>query len=252
MNADTETKVEEARSRAEKLIDDGAQVLVGTFDSGATAAMAQVAEQRKIPFVINIAAAPQITEQGYKYVFRNFPTASTGANGLALIRDLIQATGAAPRRAVFMHVNDTFGTAMASGIGGDPAAARLTAIQDRGDDLLRPGGARPLGRGGQGQGDQRRYRDAGLPAQRRHPAGARDGQAALPAEGVVSPGSPGMYESSSTSRWASIPNTSSPIVPWYNPKAEMTHGVEAAFNKQFPEEKLVFHALNVGFTFEAM
>ena len=75
MNADTETSVEVARARAEKLINDGAQLLVGAFDSGQSTAIAQVAEQKGIPFVINIAAAPQITEQGYKFVFRNFPTA---------------------------------------------------------------------------------------------------------------------------------------------------------------------------------
>ena len=75
MNADTETNVDTARTRAERLIEEGAQVLVGAFDSGQTSAIAQVAEQRGIPFVINIAAAPQITEQGYKFVFRNFPTA---------------------------------------------------------------------------------------------------------------------------------------------------------------------------------
>jgi len=40
MNADTETNVEVARSRAEKLINDGAQLLVGPFDSGAAAAIA--------------------------------------------------------------------------------------------------------------------------------------------------------------------------------------------------------------------
>ena len=34
MNADTETNVEVARTRAEKLIADGAQLLVGAFDSG--------------------------------------------------------------------------------------------------------------------------------------------------------------------------------------------------------------------------
>ena len=34
MNADTETNVDVARSRAEKLIADGAQLLVGAFDSG--------------------------------------------------------------------------------------------------------------------------------------------------------------------------------------------------------------------------
>src|SRR5690348_11959512 len=75
MNADTETNVEAARSRAEKLISDGAQLLVGAFDSGQSTAIAQVAEQKGIPYVINIAAAPDITEQGYKFVFRNFPTA---------------------------------------------------------------------------------------------------------------------------------------------------------------------------------
>ena len=75
MNADTETNIDTARTRAERLIQEGANVLVGPFDSGAAAAIAQVAEQRGVPFVINIAAAPQITEQGYRYVFRNFQTA---------------------------------------------------------------------------------------------------------------------------------------------------------------------------------
>src|SRR5262249_36728489 len=45
VNADTETNVEVARARAEKLISDGAQLLVGAFDSGQTTAIAQVAEQ---------------------------------------------------------------------------------------------------------------------------------------------------------------------------------------------------------------
>ena len=75
MSGDTESNVDVARARAERLIGEGAQLLVGAFDSGATTAIAQVAEQRGVPLVINIAAAPQITEQGYKFVFRNFPTA---------------------------------------------------------------------------------------------------------------------------------------------------------------------------------
>ena len=118
MDADTESNVDTARARAEKLINDGAQLLMGAFDSGQTAAIAQVAEQKGIPFIINIAAAPDITEQGYKFVFRNFPTApmilsSAFANQL----ELFGMVGAAPKTAVFMHVNDTFGTAMSKGIG---------------------------------------------------------------------------------------------------------------------------------------
>jgi branched-chain amino acid transport system substrate-binding protein len=117
MNADTESNVDVARERAEKLINDGAQLLVGAFDSGQSTAIAQVAEQKGIPFVINIAAAPDITEQGYKFVFRNFLTAqmilsSAFENQL----ELFNLIGAFPKSVVFMHVNDTFGTAMAKGI----------------------------------------------------------------------------------------------------------------------------------------
>jgi branched-chain amino acid transport system substrate-binding protein len=118
MNGDTETKVEIARSRAEKLISEGAQILTGAFDSGQSTAIAQVAEQKGIPYVINIAAAPQITEQGYKFVFRNFPTAAMIlGDAFANQKEIFAQVGAAPKTVVFMHVNDTFGTAMSKGIG---------------------------------------------------------------------------------------------------------------------------------------
>ena len=106
-----------ARTQAEKAIDAGAQMLVGAFDSGQTIAIAQVAEQRGMPFVVNIAAAPQITEQGYKFVVRNFPTAPmliTGA--LALHKEIFKVSGKTPKTAVLMSINDTFGTAMVNGI----------------------------------------------------------------------------------------------------------------------------------------
>ncbi len=97
MNADTETNVDVARSRAEKLIGDGAQLLVGAFDSGQSSAIAQVAEQKGIPFVINIAAALPITEQGYKFVFRNFPTAPMIlSDAFANQLEIFEAAGSAP------------------------------------------------------------------------------------------------------------------------------------------------------------
>jgi branched-chain amino acid transport system substrate-binding protein len=254
MNADTETNVEVARSRAEKLINEGAQLLVGPFDTGAAAAIAQVAEQRKIPFVVNIAAAPQITEQGYKYTVRNFPTAvDLLRNGLGLMRDLFQATSTAPRSAVFMHVNDTFGTSMANGVKGilpkldflpfkvvetisyDPAARDLSvevakAKATNADFIMLVS----------------RLNDAillvrELVKQRWSP------------QAIISPGSPGMYEAQF---YKGLGNKYSDYaisnVPWFNPQAALTKRVEAAFAKQFPKEKMMFHALNVGFTFEAM
>ncbi len=118
MNADTESNVDNARAQAEKLINEGAQLLVGAFDSGQSTAIAQVAEQKGIPFVINIAAAPPITEQGYKFVFRNFPVAGTIlGDAFANQKEIFAATGSAPKSVAFLHVNDTFGTAMQKGIG---------------------------------------------------------------------------------------------------------------------------------------
>ena len=78
MNADTESNVDTA-AHAGRAPDPGGRAAFWSapFDSGQTTAIAQVAEQRGIPLVINIAAAPQITEQGYKFVFRNFQTAPT-------------------------------------------------------------------------------------------------------------------------------------------------------------------------------
>src|SRR5579872_4426443 len=118
MGGDTESNVDVARERAEKLISEGAQLLVGAFDSGQTTAIAQVAEQKGIPLVINIAGAPAITEQGYKFVFRNFPTAPMILrDAFENQKEIFASVGAAPKTVVFMHVNDTFGTAMAKGIG---------------------------------------------------------------------------------------------------------------------------------------
>src|SRR5882762_5392143 len=253
MNADTESSVDTARTRAERLIQEGAHVLVGAFDSGQSAAIAQVAEQRGVPYIVNVAAAPQITEQGYKFVFRNFQTAvDIVRNGLALIGELFQATNTVPRSAVFMHVNDTFGQAMAKGIGAfmprltqlpfkivdtityDPAAKDLTvelskAKASNADFLLlvcRLNDAILLRRE--------------MVKQRWNPMG------------IVSPGSPGMYEEQYFKTLGKLSEYSISNVPWYNPKSSVTKRVEAAFKKMNPKDNLVFHGLNAGFTFEAI
>lgn len=251
-SVDFETNVDLARARAEKLINDGAHVLVGPFDSGAAGAIAQVAEQKGVPFIINIAAAPQITEQGYKFVFRNFPTAPMLiSNGLALMKDFFKATGATPKTAVFMHVNDTFGQASAKGVEAlfpklempfrivdtisyDPAARDLSVEV-----------AKAKATGAEMVMLVSRLNDSILLVremvkQRFEPMG------------IISPGSPGMYEEQFFSTLGKYSDFCVTNVPWYNPKAEVAQKVAAAFKKQFPNDRLIGHIFNVGFTFEAM
>ncbi len=253
MNVDFESNVELARSRTERVINEGANVIVGPFDSGAASAMAQVCEQRKTPFVINIAAAPPITEQGYKYTFRNFPTSvDLIRNGLALYRDLFQATKTAPRTCAIMHVNDTFGVANKRAIDAilprldylpfkvvetvsyDPAARDLSVevskVKASGADVVmlvcRLNDAILLVR----EMVKQRYNPMGL----------------------LSPGSPGMYQEAFYKTLGKYSEYAISNVPWYNPKSKITAEVERAFAKAFPKEKLQFFALDVGFTVEAM
>ena len=248
MNADTETNVEVARARAEKLINDGAQLLVGAFDSGQTTAIAQVAEQKGIPFVINIAAAPPITEQGYKFVFRNFPTAPMIlSDAFANQKELFEATGVAPKSVVFMHVNDTFGTAMQQGINAvlprfnmpykiveqiayDPTARDLSVEV-----------AKAKATGAEALLMVSRLNDAilitrELVKQRWSPMA------------VLSMG-PGWYEDQYLKTLGKLSDGPMSFVPWYDPKKKLSKQLEGALAKAYPGINM---NTNHVFTFEAL
>jgi branched-chain amino acid transport system substrate-binding protein len=250
--ADFESNVDAARARAERLIADGCHMLSGPFDSGAAAAIAQVAEQKGVPFVINIAAAPQITEQGYKFVFRNFQTApQIITNGLNLFKALFEATGKAPKTAVLMHINDTFGQANKRAI--DAIFPRLnmpfqivesisydTAARDLAVEV-----AKAKATGAELLMVVTRLNDAiilvrEMVKQRWEPMA------------TMSPGSPGMYEQQFYDTLGKFSEYAISNVPWYNPNAEMAKLVTAEFRKVFPRDKLEGHIFNVGFTFEAI
>jgi branched-chain amino acid transport system substrate-binding protein len=249
MNYDTESKPDVARTQAEKALDAGAQVLIGAFDSGQTISIAQVAEQRGVPLIVNIAAAPQLTEQGYKFVVRNFPTAPmliTGA--LALHKDIFKASGATPKTAVLMSVNDTFGTAMIGGIKAlfpkldmpyqlietisyDAAAKDLSvevakAKATKADLLL------PVCRLNDGK-----LLIQEMVKQRWEPMG------------VLNPGSPGLYEQDFLKTMGKYGDFLVSNVPWLDPKSAMTMALEKRHLAKFPNDQL---DLNGGFTFEGL
>ena len=248
MNADTETNVDTARSRAERLINDGAQMLVGAFDSGQSSAIAQVAEQKGIPYVINIAAAPPITEQGYKFVFRNFPTAPMILNdAFTNQKEVFETAGVAPKSVVLLHVNDTFGMAMQKDIGNvmpkysmpytileqiayDPAARDLSVEISK----AKATGAEALLVVG-------RLNDAILLT--REMVKQRWSPMA-----VLSMG-PGWNENDYFKTLGKLANGPMSFIPWYDPTKPLSKKLVAAFTKAYPDlnlnEKHVF-------TFEAL
>ncbi len=121
---DTENKPEVARSEADRLIGGGAQFLTGAFHSAQTAAMVPVAQQKRIPFLIDIAAAAPITlnvaesvkkgEQKVQYVYRNFPTTAIfGRKAVQFMREIFREANVEPKRVVLIYTNDLFGQTQA-------------------------------------------------------------------------------------------------------------------------------------------
>src|SRR6185295_20004278 len=248
MTADTETNVEVARSRTEKLIGEGAQLLVGAFDSGQTSAIAQVAEQKGIPLVINIAAAPPITEQGYKFVFRNFPT------GPMILRDaflnqkeVFQVTGSAPKTAVMLHVNDTYGTSIQKGMAAMfpkfdmPYKILQEIAYDPGARDLSVEISKAKATGAEALIAVSRLNDAilltrELIKQRWTPMA------------VLSIG-PGWYEDQYLKTLGKLSDGPISLVPWYDPNKKVSKLLEAALAKSAPDVGL---STNHVYTFEAL
>jgi len=252
LSADCESNVDTARARTEKLINDGARVIVGAFDSAFTAAAAQVCEQRGIPLVINIAAAEKLTEQGYRTLFRNFPTSDMViSNGFKLMGDLFQATGTSPKSAVFLHANDTFGMSnkdsidrlfpsfnmpfkIVDSISYDPKAQDLSVEVSKakalGVDLAifttRANDAISLVKE--------------MVKQRWEPMG------------IISPGSPGLFDEQFYKALGKYSDFAITNLPWIDPKAELSQRVAKEFAKRWPSDRLEGYIFNVALTFEAV
>jgi branched-chain amino acid transport system substrate-binding protein len=120
LTGDSESKAEVARTVTERLVNDGAALILGGFHSGHIMAMVPVAQQRRVPFIIDIGAADAITrnvaqsvkegKQKTQYVYRIFPSTSTfGARAVQHMRGVFTEAKVSPKRVVVMYTNDAFG-----------------------------------------------------------------------------------------------------------------------------------------------
>ena len=244
VHIDTESNVDAARIAAERVINDGAHCIVGNVDSGGTMAIAQVCEQRQVPLVVNVGAAPQITEQGFKYVARNFPHAGMlMGGGLRLIKNLLDVTKLDAKTAVFFYANDTFGQAQRGALGCAVPACRLAVSSDRSHRLrsARPGS---IARGNKIRASNP---DIVMVVTRGNDAVKliRDmvRQRFLP-KAIISPGSSGMFEEEYYQTLGPLADYTIFHLPWANPKSQMAQalesGVQAGFSElSFPSRMLL-------------
>ena len=252
IHIDTESVPDTARSTAERIINDGAHCIVGNIDSAGTLAVAQVCERRGVPLVVNIGATPEITEQGFKYVARNFPHARMlMEGGLRLIKNLLDVTKLDAKTAVFFHANDTFGLAQRNALDRLFPSAGLPfqvidriaydpRAQDLSVEVTKIRAPNP---------------DIVLAVTRSSDAikmiREMEKQRFLP-KAIISPGSSGMFEEEYYQALGSRADYTIFHLPWVNPKSQMTQALDAAFKTSFSDRRFPVECFYVGFTFEAL
>ncbi len=98
---------EVARSAAEKLITkDKVLMLGGGYGSSETFAIAGVAQQNRIPFLVNTGSDDKITEQGWEYIFRLNPPVSEYPKALeSFLTEVVK-----PKTAAILYENTNFGS----------------------------------------------------------------------------------------------------------------------------------------------
>jgi len=100
-------KPDVARGATEKLVSkDNVVMLGGGYGSSETYAIAGVAQQKKLPLLVNTGSADRITEQGWNYVFRlNPPVSEYSAAAESFLTEV-----AKPKAAAILFENTLFGT----------------------------------------------------------------------------------------------------------------------------------------------
>lgn len=104
---DSQGKADVSRSIVEKLIDVKKQpIIVGEYSSSSSKAIAAVAEERKVPYLVVTGAADDITQQNYKYVFRMNPANAYYATGLiSFFKEVVK-----PQSIAILYESSDFGT----------------------------------------------------------------------------------------------------------------------------------------------
>jgi branched-chain amino acid transport system substrate-binding protein len=181
-------------------------------------------------------------------VFRNFPTAPMILNdAFANQKEIFEAAGSAPKSVVFMHVNDTFGTAMAQGIPNVlprhnmPYTIKETISYDPAARDLSVEIAKAKAAGADALLVVSRINDAILLTremvkQRWTP------------QGVLSMG-PGWYEDQYLKTLGKLGDGPLSFVPWYDPNKKLSKALEGALSKKHPEIDLNTNHI---YTFEAL
>jgi branched-chain amino acid transport system substrate-binding protein len=232
--ADTEAKEEGARSEAMRVIKEGAVCLVGPFLSGNAMTIATLCEQRRVPFVMDVAMADDITRKGFKFTFRIFPNTTQFAEAMLFyMTQIMKERNISKIRGVVTNTGDFFGRAQGATfvkllkekkcpievlghieypLGIQDLSAEVKKIK-----ALKPDVIFPVARPG----------DAKLMIRELY-------KQRVELRAIISPGSPGWYDPEFIRDMKVLADYVMDNVPWCNPVGKMYKEVNAAFSKKYP------------------
>jgi branched-chain amino acid transport system substrate-binding protein len=117
IDADSEGKADRAISEVERLYNAGAVIITGAYQSSVTLVATQVAEKFRVPFIVDVAVADEITARGFKYTFRVQPSSDQLAHQtVKYISEIAEAVGEKVKTIAYLHDNTAFGTSLFNGV----------------------------------------------------------------------------------------------------------------------------------------
>jgi branched-chain amino acid transport system substrate-binding protein len=113
LSADSEGKPELAIKEMERLAGEGAVAVLGCYQSAVTVVATQIAEKLKVPFVVSVAVADEVTERGFQYTFRVQPNALQMAQQtMSHLAEIVKASGAKVKTVAYLHDDTAFGQSL--------------------------------------------------------------------------------------------------------------------------------------------
>ncbi|MCL4746583.1 MAG: ABC transporter substrate-binding protein [Burkholderiaceae bacterium] len=120
-------------TEAERLITvEKVPVIIGAFQSGVTFPATTVAEKYQVPWIVDLSAKADITERGFKYVFRPTQIPSSGnADSVAdFVKWIGEKSGTKPRTAAIIYENTDWGQDLAKTMRARFAAQGVKVVLD--------------------------------------------------------------------------------------------------------------------------